>query len=376
MLSSVQREEEAIDQNAPELLVLDEAPAGAATIAEPLESRGYRVISMGSGSEALHVLRSTRPALAIVAQGKSGREGAGGRLADLRAAARERGIPVLEVVEPGTNLDAQLGSFEDVDDWVMRDCSAEDLGARVARLVRRRSASPIDVPFSAMLVHDLRTPLNVIGLSIRMIEQVLPRDDPEIDEDLRFIDENLRQIERMLAQLSEYARLCESGLSLTVGPFDPRRLVDELLETREINASRHGKKGSSVRLDIQKSCPSEVTLDQGRARTAIEYALINATAAAHNEPIRLTLRGRPQRWVVEVAIDRPPPSSVTSVELRSRTFDRLSGCAAERRGMDLAIVARISELFGGTAKLEVVAGRGTLIILDWPANINDASTNA
>ena len=41
--------------------------------------------------------------------------------------------------------------------------------------------------------------------------------------------------------------------------------------------------------------------------------------------------------------------------------------------MDLAIAARVSELFGGTARLEAVQGQGTAIILDWPARIAAAS---
>jgi len=101
---------------------------------------------------------------------------------------------------------------------------------------------------------------------------------------------------------------------------------------------------------------------------AIEYALNNADASAHDEPIRLTLRGGPGRWIIEIAIDRPPPASVNSIVLASQSFERLCGCAADRRGMDLAIAARVSELFGGTARLDAVAGRGTSIVLDWPSH--------
>ena len=87
---------------------------------------------------------------------------------------------------------------------------------------------PVDPRFTSLVVHDLRTPLNVIGLSFRMIEQVLPRDDPEVAEDVRFIEENFRQLERMLSQLGDYSRLSEPGLSLSVSEFSPRRLVEEL----------------------------------------------------------------------------------------------------------------------------------------------------
>jgi len=377
MRSSLQWGESGANHDSLRLLVLDESGGGSPELVALLEARDYRVVTLGSGGELLPILRQTQPALVIVAHGDARRAGTSGRRADLRAATRDLGIPMLDVVEAGTDLGAWIKESGEADDWVVRGSAPEELSARVDRLLLRRegttaspSAAPIDARFSSLVVHDLRTPLNVIGLSLRMIEQVLPRDDPEVEEDLRFIDENFRQIERMLTQLGDYARLFERGLQLSVSAFDPRRLVDELLENR---VSRPGVKLSPVRLDVQKSCPAEAELDQWRARMAIEYALINANAAASEEPIRLTLQGGPHRWVIAVAVDRPPPSSVTSLELRPQLFERLCGSAAERRGMDLAIAARISELFGGSARLDAVEGQGTTIILDWPVQIAGSS---
>jgi signal transduction histidine kinase len=231
----------------------------------------------------------------------------------------------------------------------------------------------IDSRFTSLLVHDLRTPLNVIGLSLRLIEQALPTDDPDVAEDLRFIEENFHVLERMLAQLGDYARLFEPGLTLAPSEFSPWRLVDELLENR---SSRYAVKLAPVQLDVQKTCPAVVLLDQGRARLAFDHALANASAAAGAEPIRLSLRGAPERWIIEISIDRPPPYSVQSVELRPNAFERLCGSAAERQGMDLALVARVSELFGGSARLEAVEGRSTSIILDWPARTAVPSSSA
>jgi signal transduction histidine kinase len=226
------------------------------------------------------------------------------------------------------------------------------------------SPAPIDSRFTYLLVHDLRTPLNVIGLSLRMIEQALPKDDPEVAEDLRFIDENFYALERMLVQLGDYARLFERGLSLNLSEFCPWRLVDELLENR---TSRTPAGKQPVRVDVQKTCPAVALLDQVKARLALDYALANASAAAAGEPIRLVLRGGSERWIIEIGVDRPPPTSVQAVELQPQSFERLCGTAAERRGMDLAIAAKVSELFGGTARLEAVPGVRTLIVLNWPA---------
>ena len=82
--------------------------------------------------------------------------------------------------------------------------------------------------------------------------------------------------------------------------------------------------------------------------------------------MRVVLKGESDGWITEIAVDLPPPPSVQPVVLHPMAFERFCGCEAERRGLDLAIAAKVSELFGGTARLDVREGRGTSIVLDWP----------
>ncbi len=297
----------------------------------------------------------------------------------LVTAVAEAGIPVLVVVEESKDAQALVDRLGEADDWISRPALDHEFPVRVGRLLRRgaergravapaRAAStlPTDSQFFALVVHDLRTPLNVIGLSLRMINQAVPKGDPDLEEDLRFVDENYRQIERMLAQLSDFYRLFENDGSLSPTPFSPTRMIDELLEARAIKA---GMRNGPVLVDVRSTCPKEVELDQGRARQAIQYALANASASSNGAPIRLSLHGGPERLIIEVSIDKPPPASVQSVALSSQSFERLCGFAAERRGMDLAIAAKISEMFGGTARLDVIENQGTSVVLDWPARL-------
>jgi len=81
------------------------------------------------------------------------------------------------------------------------------------------------------------------------------------------------------------------------------------------------------------------------------------------------MRGGPDRLITEVRIDHPPPPSVKSLALAPDTFERICGTAGERRGLDLAIAARVSEMFGGTARLDAVEDRGTTVVLDWPTRL-------
>ena len=367
------------------LLLVDDDPALEAAIRSTLASAEFLPVRVGR-----HVVEALdrHPSSILVITDRDLPADAGGEASWLSRAAAS-GVPVLAVV---ADLPASADRLAGVDDWVTRRGLAEELPARLARLLARRgsagpgegpsrtgagaevgrrsgSAPPTDGRFFALVVHDLRTPLNVIGLSMRMITQAVPQGDPDLDEDLRFVDENFKQIERMLSQLGDYYRLFEDDGPAEPILFSPKRLVDELLESRLI---RPGTKVGPVELRLDPTCPVEVALDPGRARQALQYALSNATTAANGGTIRLTLRGGPDRWVTEMSVDSPPPSSVHSTELSPILFERLCGSAAERRGMDLSIAAKVSEWFGGSARLVAEPGRATTVVLDWPTRLAHA----
>ncbi|CAN5908265.1 hypothetical protein BH23PLA1_BH23PLA1_27310 [soil metagenome] len=224
----------------------------------------------------------------------------------------------------------------------------------------------IDSRFLSVIVHDLRTPLNVITLSLRMIEQQLPAETPEVSEDVRVIHANVFQIDGMLALLADYCRLLENRASSNRLGFNPSRLVAEEVEFR---ADQSGRGRDAIRFESRSRPPSEVNLDEPRARLAIRHALSNAMASATGAPVLVVVDGDSARWRTRIIIEAPPPATVEPTELRRELFDRLSGTAASRLGLELAIVALISEQFGGTARLEVEPGRSSTLLLDWPTEV-------
>jgi signal transduction histidine kinase len=222
----------------------------------------------------------------------------------------------------------------------------------------------INSKFISLVVHDLRTPLNVIGLTLRLVDQAIPKGDSELEEDLSVMQENVAQIEQMLTYLTDFSRLLDDSVELRHELFDPRRMLAEMIEMRQL---RGQEAKSSVQLDVKSGCPAEVELDPLRARLAVQHAISNAAAAADGSPVQVSVGGSPDRLVIECGVERPPPASVHATRLRSDTYERLFGTVHERRGLDLAIAARVSELFGGSARLDVYEGRGSAVVLDWPS---------
>lgn len=357
------------------IVVVDDETSRAQFMVKTLKSRGFQAVAMtwsrASGSDG----KSDSPRLLIVSE-SAVRAGLMDRETLRRA--KNLGIPILALLDDETDPITLTGPLRDLDDWLSVGNLDRELAARAELILRRREQShgpssakaataTLDESFLALIIHDIRNPLNVIKLTLRLLSQSLPKGDPNLEEDLKILDENEGQIESILGKISDYMKLCEGAPPLPAIEFSPARLVDELIEER---AGKVEFKIGKVVCEPDPGCPAKVALDPRLARLAIQSALENATSAVGSLPIRLRMKGGPDRWQTLITVDRAPPTSVKPHELSARSFERICGTERERRGLDLAIAARVSQIFGGSARLEVVPGEHSTIVLDWPARLN------
>ncbi len=226
------------------------------------------------------------------------------------------------------------------------------------------SPIPIDVELLATIVHDIRNPLNVIGLTLRVIEQMPDHLRSEIQEDVDFLRDNAGQIEKMLSLLSDFCRLSELEDPGTPASFDPRRFIEEVLAER---AHRGNDKAFPAIFTRDPSTPASVNLDPVRARIALLCALTNA-AGASDCPLSVRTSGTADRLTIAIIVKKPPPSTVFARRVNPEQYERLIATQTERRGLDLAIASSISAQFGGSLHLDVAPNEGTTIVIDWPVN--------
>jgi signal transduction histidine kinase len=229
--------------------------------------------------------------------------------------------------------------------------------------------------FLEILIHDLRSPLNVLKLSLHMMQETARAGAVPPEEDLRLMRQNIEELERMLTVLVQFAQLPGGGEGIEPVTFDPARMLRD-----QVDLFAERNREQPVKLELQ-GAPAEVRLSPAlfglAVGGAIENAAVAASVAGHGRPttrhpIRVVLRGGPSRCVVEVAVEGPPKDSVQTTELRPELYQRVLGAPGERRGIDLATAARVSELFGGSARLVAEPGR-SVVVLDWPADLAVAS---
>ncbi len=274
----------------------------------------------------------------------------------MRADARSADVPVgpPEAGPSGPLLDASGG--------------APGVATAPRGLAARTGANPAtDTRLLEVLVHDLRSPLNTIKLAMHGLSDV-PSLDPELGEDVAMIARNLGELERMLTVVADFSQLpCEPG-RLRPATFDLGRLVRELAEV-------HGEAQPHLRLSTDTGvAPVIVELDPTLAAQALRAVLENAIRAAGDGPgvIRLALHHDPaaEGCRLEVRLESPPPDSVQAAELRPDSYRKLLGNAAERRGLDLAVAARITHLFGGQCRLDLEPGVRSTVRLEWPTRLS------
>jgi DNA-binding response OmpR family regulator len=115
------------------ILVVDDEPKVVKLARDYLEKNGFRVISAGSGTDALALARRERPDLVVLdlmLPGMDGRE-------VCRALRRESAVPIIMLTALAEESDQVAGLELGADDYVTKPFSPRTLVARVRALLRR-----------------------------------------------------------------------------------------------------------------------------------------------------------------------------------------------------------------------------------------------
>lgn len=259
--------------------------------------------------------------------------------------------------ESGNSVSYILNGVDLTSEWRIRE------QLRKANLELEK-ASQMKSEFVAMMSHEVRTPINVILNSLKLLENTGLTD--EQSEILELATAGSRSLGQLVSQVLDLSRLESANWSLESSTFELRPALESLLRTAQ---SRLGSDGLEFHLMISEECEGCFTGPWERLRQVLSILLDNsvkftpeggsvtlsAAAAGERSGLRFS--------VIDTGIGIPRAQLARVFE----PFHQVSGASRhEGSGLGLAIAQKLMNRMGGTIEVESVVDVGTIFTLECP----------
>ena len=220
----------------------------------------------------------------------------------------------------------------------------------------------------AIASHDLKNPMNTIGLSGRMLAE------ETLDEDMvrslgRRIADEARRTTQLIQKLLDVTAIESGRFNLHLGETS---LAEVLLQARASFDEAAEAKGQAIALDLG---PGDVLVqaDPVYLQEVVDNLVSNALKFMPPGPprrtVHLAIRPGLRGGVLEVR-DEGPGFSAQDLQKAFGRYSKLTArptAGESSSGLGLFIVKKLVEAMGGSVELESQPGRGTLFRLILPA---------
>ncbi|PTL83488.1 ATP-binding protein [Vitiosangium sp. GDMCC 1.1324] len=238
------------------------------------------------------------------------------------------------------------------------------LAEREAELVAARAASARHEKLTALATlaagaaHELSTPLSTIAVVARELERHLVRTGAEASslEDVQLIREQVARCRDILAQMASDAG-ASRGESMVA--LAPAALVEEALE------GLPGRERVLSEVDARAREDRELVPAHAFAR-AIRGVVKNALqASGPGAEVRLALAREGEGW--RLTVEDAGAGMPAEVLARAGEPFFTTKAPGEGMGLGLFLTRAVLDQLGGRLVLRSVPGKGTTVVLTWPA---------
>ncbi len=352
------------------VLVVDDVPQNLLAMQGLLAARNVRVVTARSGAEALELLLHEEVAIALVDVQMPEMDGFA--LAELmRGTERTRDIPIIFATAASEDrlrtfrgYDAGAVDFlhKPIEPWVLKSKVAVFVDLYRQRLALRRRNEELErllklnEMMTAVLSHDLRTPLSAIALSAEIVQR-MGQPEPVQRAGTRIKTSTLRMTQ-MIDQLLDFSRIRSGTLELAPRPAR----LDAVCEA-VIHEQRAAVPGADIECRMHGDMAGRFDPD----RLMQVFANLLGNALQHGtpgEPVRVRLDGSdPQRLSAEIAnAGEVPPQVQAQLFAPFRSANSESGGL----GLGLYIVQQFVVAHGGTVEGRSAPGEGTCFSFSIP----------
>lgn len=224
------------------VLVVDDHDDNLILLKMVLEARGLGCLTATDGLQGLAIAQSERPDLILLDLEMPIMDGFT-MLEALKADSRTRGIPVIILTATYLQpLSVERGLGLGADEYLTKPINTEELLVRIRSVIRTRKAEnelqQLRQDLASMLVHDLRSPLEGIGIALNLIlTQSLPEADSK--QLVSMARDQILGLSKMVEELVEFHRV-ESGMAVAPEPLAAKELLSEAVADAEWVAQDKG----------------------------------------------------------------------------------------------------------------------------------------
>ena len=211
---------------------------------------------------------------------------------------------------------------------------------------------------AAILAHEIRNPLG----SIRGTAEILKDDYKPGDPKHEFIEIQIKETERLNRVVEDFLRMARPQ------PSDMRPCpVQEELETI-VTLLANDAKERKIKLVLQPpAAPVIIKADGEKLRQAFLNIIINALQATPSGGSVIISTTTYQTGLCEIQFRDTGPG--IDAESLSRMFEPFFTTKPDGTGLGLAITKKIIESHGGTMVVESEVGRGTIVMVRLPLQL-------
>ncbi len=212
---------------------------------------------------------------------------------------------------------------------------------------------------SAQITHEIRNPLNAIGLNAELLEEELAADGPPRPEAVQLVQAISREVDRLNGVAEEYLRFARPPRR-ELHRQDLAELVGSLLD---FLAPELAAGGIAVRRELPGGLPA-VRGDEAQLRAVFLNLLRNSREAMPGGGT-VTVSARRAPGAVEVTV-RDTGGGIPPGDL-PRIFEAFYSTKERGTGLGLAFAQQVVKEHGGAIRCESAVGRGTAFTVRLPA---------
>src|SRR5450830_2100274 len=354
------------------ILVVDDVAQNLIAAEAVLAQPGIVILKAASGAEALELLLTHDVALALIDVQMPQMDGF--ELAELiRGSERTRTIPLIFLTATREPSYSFRGYEAGAVDFLFKPIDVKALQSKVqvlvqlyqqkralsAQLDELKHALHLNELFTAVLGHDLRTPLSVVMNGAMLLPMM--SDHPKVIVTAQRIESSAKRMARMVDQLLDLARIRSGTMELRSSTHDYLALARAIVEECETAGQAPLVEVSSVG-ELHGQC------DAGLLSQVISNLLCNAiTHGEAGTPVQLSLDGRAADCIELRIANR----GVIPAALLPTLFEPFQQAGEKRRtgqglGLGLYTVNMFVKAHGGTVELSSTATQGTLATVRIP----------